>query len=1769
MALRVSRLVVSVNGRLASFLVAVAVIAPLWLVLWAAPAQATVFSNASSITLNNPTTGNPGCTNPTVVCNAPATPYPSTIAVSGLTGTVNDVTLTLTGATYSFSQDLDLLLVGPTGQTLIPVSSMGPDGAPNQGNPALSNSTVTFSDAGTAPTASTPWGTGNTFKPANFSGFNQTWEAPAPSPPYGNPGPDTTIGPAGASFASQFDGTNPNGTWSLYVITTGPGDGTGAIAGGWSLSITTSSAAGTMTSLSSSPNPSFTSGASSSVTLTATVSSTSTVSEGTVNFTDGGTTISGCGAQAVSAGQATCTTTFTTEGNHSLEAFYSGDSNFGASNGAVTQQVDDHTTVTGSSYCNTGSIALNNPPDTVADASPYPSRVFVSGLTGTLSHLSVTLSGATYSESQDIDALLVGPAGQSFILVADAGPNSGGALSNVTLTLDDAAGTTLASNAAWGAPNASVTSKPFNYGGDNETWGSPAPAGPYGNPGPFSGGTATLGDTFNGTNPDGTWSLYVITTAAGDGTGSIGGGWCADITTANVPGTMTTLASSNNPSFTSAPGNSVTLTATVTSTSTVSEGTVDFTDGGTTISGCGAVPVSGGQATCTTTFSTEGSHSLEALYSGDANFATSNATLSQQVDDHTTVTGSNYCNTGSIALNNPPDTVADASPYPSHVFVSGLPGNLTHLAVSVHNVTYSESQDIDALLVGPTGQSFILVAAAGPNSGGALSNVTLTLDDAAASTLSSSAPWGAANASVTSKPVDYGGDNEIWGPPAPAGPYGNPGPFGGGTATLASTFNGTNPNGTWSLYVITTAAGDGTGTIAGGWCITETIQPAALTIGTQVAATPVTIGTATSDTATLSGIPAGADAPTGTMTFNAYGPSDPTCSNAPAFTSTVSVTGVGTTTPSGAFTPTSTGTYLWTASYSGDSNYSPEASACGDPGETVVVNPASPTIATTASAGTALGGTISDSAVLSGGVSPTGSITFDVYGPDDPTCSNAAAFSSVVTVSGNGTYGSGSFTPTALGTYQFVAVYGGDVNNNTVASACGSPGESVVVSPASPSIATTASAGTALGGTISDSAVLSGGVSPTGSITFDVYGPGDATCSNAPAFTGTATVSGNGTYSSPDFTPTAAGTYLFVASYGGDTNNNAVTSSCGSTGESVVVSPASPSIATTASAGIALGGTISDSAVLSGGVSPTGSITFDVYGPGDATCSNAPAFSSVVTVSGNGTYSSGSFTPTALGTYLFVASYGGDANNNAVAGSCGAAGESVVVTMASPSIATTASAGVALGGTISDSAVLSGGVDTPTGSITFDAYGPADPTCTGTPAFTSTSTVSGNGTYGSADFTTSAAGTYLFVASYSGDANNAAVTGSCGAAGESVVVLKASPSSRITLGGTVTDTATISGGAAPSGTVVFRLYGPGDATCASTPAFTSSAVTVSGDGAYTSPGFTPSAAGTYLWVAAYSGDANNSATTSACGASNESVAVGVTATTTKLVSSVNPSVLGQAVMFTATVTGTNPTGTVTFRDGSTTLGTGTLSTTGTASVATSSLSAGTHSITAVYGGDTSNAGSTSAALPQVVTTTPGLPTITITAPKSGASYRFGQVVRASYTCNDAPYGPGIALCRGTVPSGSPINTRRAGRHTFTVFAISDDGKSAGQSVFYTVRRSSNRFTVSHLRISAGGTTTFDLKLPGPGVVDVLESAWKNNIAVGASLLQPAGGRFVFAREHIKVSRAGSIKVTVKPSAHGLDLIEHPSYPVVIRLWISYTPTGGLQRNKGSYGLPVP
>lgn len=437
-------------------------------------------------------------------------------------------------------------------------------------------------------------------------------------------------------------------------------------------------------------------------------------------------------------------------------------------------------------------------------------------------------------------------------------------------------------------------------------------------------------------------------------------------------------------------------------------------------------------------------------------------------------------------------------------------------------------------------------------------------------------------------------------------------------------------------------------------------------------------------------------------------------------------------------------------------------------------------VTTDSTAALALGaGTVFDSATLSGGDVPTGTITFSVYGPNDSTCSNPPVHTSVVNVNGDKTYSSDTFTPTVAGTYRFVAAYSGDMFGGLRSSlpsttTCGDVGETVVVSPTTPTITTTASAAVNLGAPIADSAVLSGGVNPTGRITFSVYGPNDTSCSSPAVFTSSATVSaGNGTYLSGLFTPTAAGTYRFVAAYNGDANNSPVTTACSDPAESVVVSrppPGSPAIVTTASAAVNLGNPISDSATLTGGSSPTGTVTFNIYGPNNATCTGGAISTSSATLSAAGTATSAAFTPTQVGTYRFVAVYSGDANNASVTSACNAAAESVVVSPLTPTLTTQASPAITLGGRIFDTATLAGG-SSPTGTITFKIYGPNDATCTGSAADTATVTVSkGDGDYPSALFSPSVAGTYRFVATYSGDANNNAVSTACSDAKEAVVV---------------------------------------------------------------------------------------------------------------------------------------------------------------------------------------------------------------------------------------------------------------------------------------------------------------------------------------------------------------------------------------------------------------
>ena len=167
----------------------------------------------------------------------------------------------------------------------------------------------------------------------------------------------------------------------------------------------------------------------------------------------------------------------------------------------------------------------------------------------------------------------------------------------------------------------------------------------------------------------------------------------------------------------------------------------------------------------------------------------------------------------------------------------------------------------------------------------------------------------------------------------------------------------------------------------------------------------------------------------------------------------------------------------------------------------------------------------------------------------------------------------------------------------------------MVITQATPTIATTPSAGGPVGSTaISDTATVSGGFTPTGTVTFNLFAPGDTDLHRDPGvhLHQPAERRDPPSATSGTFATTAVGTYHWTATYNGDANNTAVTSAC--TAEPVVITQATPTIATTPSAGGPVGTGISDTATVSGGFTPTGNVTFNLFAPGDTGCTGTPRF---------------------------------------------------------------------------------------------------------------------------------------------------------------------------------------------------------------------------------------------------------------------------------------------------------------------------------------------------------------------------------------------------------------------------------------------------------------------------------------------------------------------------------------------------------------------------------
>jgi hypothetical protein len=473
----------------------------------------------------------------------------------------------------------------------------------------------------------------------------------------------------------------------------------------------------------------------------------------------------------------------------------------------------------------------------------------------------------------------------------------------------------------------------------------------------------------------------------------------------------------------------------------------------------------------------------------------------------------------------------------------------------------------------------------------------------------------------------------------------------------------------------------------------------------------------------------------------------------------------------------------------------------------------------------------------------------------------------------------------------------------------------------------------------------------------------------------------------------------------------------------------------------------------SGGGTPTGTMLFVIDG------SNAGSAS----LTGAGGQATASYTTSSLsvGTHTITAIYGGDSN---FAGSTGSLANGQIVkqvSATSTSTAVTSSANPSAPGqsvTFTATVTPSGG-GTPTGTVLF--------VIDGSNAGSASLTSAGGRT--TATYTTSSlsTGTHTVTAVYSGDSNFASSTGSLSngqvvkpssaTATSTVVTSSANPSIS---GQSVTFTATVTasgGSGTPTGTVEFVIDGAN-----------SGSLSLVSSGGQTTAIYTTSSLtiGTHTISAIYSGDSNFASSTGSLANGQTVKQATGTRTSTLVASSANPSVSGQSVTFTATVTPSGgsgtPTGTVQFVvDGSNVGGLVSLVSAGgqtTASYTTSSLSLGTHSVTASYSGDSNFASSSGHLSGGQVVNQPALSETTTVVSSSANPSVFDQGI--SFTATVNPTGGGsptgtvqfvidsnvsitVSLNGGVATSGT-ISGLSVGTHTIQA-VYSGDANFAGST----------------------------------------------------------------------------------------------------------------------------
>ncbi len=689
-----------------------------------------------------------------------------------------------------------------------------------------------------------------------------------------------------------------------------------------------------------------------------------------------------------------------------------------------------------------------------------------------------------------------------------------------------------------------------------------------------------------------------------------------------------------------------------------------------------------------------------------------------------------------------------------------------------------------------------------------------------------------------------------------------------------------------------------------------------------------------------------------------------------------------------AFCSTSTlplGSNPISASYSGDAN---DASSNSSTIAQVVKQPV--TIALVASPSTAVvtaNVTLTTTITAATGT-PTGSVVF--Y--DGTTALGSANV-------GNTGVAIFSTTGLAVGSHSLSAQYSGDPTN--------AAGTSQAVTE----VVQQAPTATTLASSIS-SAIVGTVVTLTATIT-SVNGPapeGTVELMHNSVVLGSGSVGADGiaTVSISSLSP---GTYSIIAVYSGDTEDAA--SSSTALVQTIQQIPTATSLAASANP-VSTGATLN----LSATVTATGNST------GGGTLSGSVTFSEGSTVYGSvGVNASGQailpITTLSAGTHFILATYSGNAN---YATSTSTVLNEVVLSTATVTSLSSPATTTLAGQAETFTAVVTSTTATPTGNVLFEqagaSIGQAQLNAQGVATFTTTSL---------------AVGTQIITAEYAGNGNynsstSAALIHTVALATPSLILT--GPGAAVNAGASFGVTAALrSNGVAPTGTLTLHNGGTAIAT-----------QTVAADGTFSFPNLGLSI-GTYQLTASYSGDASNSPAVSM----PFTLTVQLTPTATSLVNSVNPSTFGQSVTFTATTSGGTPipTGVIEFLDSTTVLGSSPVNASGTANLSITSLTFGTHSISAIYVGDVDHATSTSNVLTEKIVD-PAISSLTS-------------------SLNPSIYGESVTLTvkvtggQGQVPTGTVVLRNGAS----SLGTLSLDSTGAGVLTIATLPVGSDILTASY------------------------------------------------------------------------------------------------------------